>query len=37
MAMIIDYVTLMLINMTAGLVVLAFFVAFAVHKDDSRS
>jgi putative membrane protein len=37
MAMIIDYVTLMLINMTAGLVVLAFFVGFAVHKDDRRA
>ncbi len=35
--MFIDYVTLMLINMAAGLVVLAFFVAFAVHKDDRRA
>jgi putative membrane protein len=35
--MFIDYVTLMLVNMAAGLVVLAFFVAFAVHKDDRRA
>lgn len=35
--MFIDYVTLMLINMTAGLVVLALFVATSVHKDDRRS
>ena len=35
--MFIDYATLMLINMTAGLVVLAFFVAFAVHKEDRRA
>jgi putative membrane protein len=34
--MFIDYVTLMLINMAAGLCVLAFFVATAVHKDDCR-
>jgi putative membrane protein len=37
MAMFIDYVTLMLVNMAAGLVVLAFFVAFVVHKDDRRA
>lgn len=35
--MFIDYVTLMLVNMAAGLVVLAFFVAFAVHKEDRRA
>jgi len=35
--MFIDYVTLMLVNMAAGLVVLAFFVAFAVHKNDRRA
>jgi len=35
--MFIDFVTLMLVNMAAGLVVLAFFVAFAVHKDDRRA
>jgi putative membrane protein len=34
--MFIDYVTLMLINLTAGLCVLAFFIATAVHKDDCR-
>jgi putative membrane protein len=34
--MFIDYVTLMLINMAAGLCVLALFVATSVHKDDSR-
>ncbi|MFZ0033883.1 MAG: DUF981 domain-containing protein [Sedimentisphaerales bacterium] len=34
--MFIDYVSLMLINMAAGLCVLAFFVAAAVHKDDRR-
>jgi putative membrane protein len=34
--MFIDYVTLMLVNMAAGLCILAFFVATAVHKDDNR-
>ncbi|MGD9109763.1 MAG: DUF981 domain-containing protein [Phycisphaerales bacterium] len=35
--MFIDYVTLMLINIAAGLCVLAFFVATSVHKDDHRA
>ncbi|MFA5424072.1 MAG: DUF981 domain-containing protein [Phycisphaerae bacterium] len=35
--MFIDYVTLMLINMTAGLVVLAFFVCCGVHKLETRA
>jgi putative membrane protein len=34
--MFIDYVTLMLVNMAAGLCVLAFFAAVSVHKDDNR-
>lgn len=34
--MFIDYVTLMLINMSAGLCILAFFVMTSAHKDDHR-
>lgn len=35
--MFIDYVTLMLINMAAGLCALSLFVATSVHKEDNRA
>ena len=33
----IDYISLMLVNMAAGLAVLAFYLLFAIHRGEARS